>query len=142
MKIGILGGTFNPLHVGHLAIAEAIRDKINLDKVIFVPSYIPPHKSKIKLAAAGMRFKMVKAGIKGNPNFSVSDSEIIRQGKSYSVDTLRYFRKLYRRKAKLYFIIGADSLPELKTWREIRAILKLARFVVVNRPGYAIKNLP
>jgi nicotinate-nucleotide adenylyltransferase len=141
-KIAIFGGTFNPLHIGHLAIAEAVRERLRLEKIIFVPSRIPPHKSKVKLAASPIRFNMVKSAIKGNPAFGVSDSEIKRQGKSYSVDTLRYFRKIYGKKTQLYFIIGSDSLPELKKWREIGNILNLCRFIVVNRPGYALKNLP
>lgn len=141
-RIGIFGGTFNPLHMGHLAIAEEIRERMHLEKIIFVPSYMPPHKSKIKLAAAKSRFKMIKEAIKGNPFFAVSNSEIKRRGKSYSVDTLRYFRKLYGHRVKLYFIIGSDSLSELKRWREIQNIFKLACFVVVNRPGYPMRNLP
>lgn len=141
-KIGIFGGTFNPIHIGHLAMAEAIRETIGLKKVIFVPSYMPPHKSSRKLTAAALRFQMVKSAIKDNVFFGLSDSEIKRQGKSYSVDTLRYFRKTYGRSTGLYFIIGADSLPELKKWREVKNIFKLARIVVVNRPGYSLKNLP
>lgn len=141
-RIGIFGGTFNPIHIGHLAIAEAIREKMDLKKVIFVPAHLPPHKSGRKLVDAKMRFKMVKEAIRGNPFFAVSNSEIRRRGKSYSVDTLRYFRKIYGGKVQLYFIIGADSLSELKKWREIKHIFKLARFVVVNRPGYAVRHLP
>jgi nicotinate-nucleotide adenylyltransferase len=128
------------LHIGHLAIAEEIRERMHLQKVIFVPSYMPPHKSEKKLAAADSRFKMVKEAIKDNPFFSVSDSEIKRRGKSYSIDTLRYFKKKYGKKTRLYFIIGSDSLPELKRWREIQNIFKLAGFVVVNRPGFGVSS--
>ena len=85
---------------------------------------------------------MVKEAIKGNPFFAVSDFEIKRKGKSYSIDTLRYFRKKYGKKTRLYFIIGSDSLSELKRWRGIQDIFKLACFVVVNRPGFPMKNLP
>ena len=141
-RIGILGGTFNPIHIGHLAIAEASREKMDLEKVIFVPSYIPPHKTNQKLVPAKTRFKMVKLAIKNNIFFTVSDFEIKRQGKSYSVDTLRHFRKVYGSQARLYFIVGADSLPELRKWREIKSIFKLASFIVVNRPGYPFKKFP
>ncbi|MFZ5801195.1 MAG: nicotinate-nucleotide adenylyltransferase [Candidatus Omnitrophota bacterium] len=141
MRVGIFGGTFNPVHNGHLAVAQLIVEKMRLDKVIFVPSYIPPHKS-VKLAPAEERFRMLKVAVKGNELFRVSDFEIRRKGKSYSVDTARYFRKLFGRQARLYFIIGADSLRELKRWRAIGDILKLVDFIVVNRPGYPFKNLP
>jgi nicotinate-nucleotide adenylyltransferase len=142
IRIGIFGGTFNPIHLGHLAIAEEIRERLGLKKVIFVPAYAPPHKSRIKLAAAQKRFQMVKEAIKGNPFFAVSDSEIARRGKSYSVDTLRYFKKKFGKRARLYFIIGSDSLPELSKWKDIRDIFRLASFVVVNRPGFPMQHLP
>lgn len=142
VRIGIFGGTFNPLHNGHLAVAQLIREKLCLDRVIFVPAYLPPHKSGLRLAPAKDRFQMIRAAVRGNPIFSVSDFEIRRKGKSYSVDTARHFRKIYGRRVRLYFVIGADSLLELKRWKAIRDILKLVDFIVVNRPGYPLKNLP
>ena len=142
MRIGIYGGTFNPIHTGHLVVAGLIREKLCLAKVIFVPSCLPPHKSGFKLAPADRRFQMVKEAIKGNRFFTASDYEIGRKGKSYTVDTLRYFRRVYGQKTRLYFIIGADSLLELGRWKQIKAIYKLAKFVVVNRPGYPLRKLP
>jgi nicotinate-nucleotide adenylyltransferase len=134
--IGILGGTFNPIHIGHLAIAQMAQEKASLDKVVFVPAFIPPHKTVTHLAAAKDRLAMVRLAIGDNPSFAVSDYEITKGGKSFSIDTVRHFREIYQHKAKLYFIIGGDSLATLPTWREIDKLLKLVTFIAVNRPGY------
>ena len=136
-RIGILGGTFNPIHIGHLAIAQVVQEKCDLDKVIFVPSFLPPHKKIPDLASAQDRFAMVQLSIKDNPRFAVSDFEIKREGKSYSIDTVRYFQETLPAGTKLFFIIGEDSAAELETWREITALLKAATFIVVNRPGHS-----
>ena len=135
-RIGILGGTFNPIHLGHLAIAEMAQEKVGLDKVIFVPAFIPPHKTVSHLAEAKDRLTMVRLAIADNPAFTVSDYEINKGGRSFSIDTVTHFHKLYKKKAKLYFVIGGDSLATLPTWKNIDQLLKLVTFVVVNRPGY------
>lgn len=135
-KIGIFGGTFNPIHMGHLAIAQMAQEKFKLDKVIFVPSFLPPHKSVSGLANAKERFAMVKLAIAGNDRFALSDVETRRGGKSYTVETLRYFKTKLPPGVKLYFIIGGDSLPTLPYWKDIGEITTLATFIVVNRPGY------
>lgn len=134
-RIGVLGGTFNPIHIGHLAIAQMAKEKIRLDKVIFVPSNWPPHKRAKGIASAEDRYKMVQLAITGNPYFSISDFEIKKKGKSYTIDTLRYFRGKFSKDTKLFFIIGGDLLPQLNEWRYIDEILKIASFIVVNRPG-------
>jgi len=141
-RIGIFGGTFNPIHSGHLIIAQEVCRHLNLNRIIFVPAYIPPHKNNQDLANAIDRYEMVKIAIKNNPKFKVSASEIKRKGKSYSIDTLREFKSRFGNNASLVFIIGADSVKELKYWKEISNINKLVKFVVVNRPGYLIKYLP
>lgn len=140
-RIGFFGGTFNPIHMGHLAIAQMAQEAFKLDKVIFIPSHQPPHKNIAPLALAKDRYKMVKLATAGNDYFEVSDVETLRDGKSYTIDTLRHFRKIYSSKAKLFFIVGGDSFSTLPKWKNIDEILKLVTFIVVNRPGcYAPKK--
>lgn len=138
-RIGILGGTFNPIHVGHLAVGQAAGEQCSLDKVFFVPSNRPPHKNIAHLASAEDRHRMVDLAIRDNPLFAVSDFEIRRDGRSYSIDTVRYFRETFP-KARLFFIIGGDSFPALHTWKAIDEILAIVTFIVVNRPGYVLTN--
>jgi nicotinate-nucleotide adenylyltransferase len=135
MKIGILGGTFNPVHVGHLLIAQDAMEQVGLDRVKFIPSATPPHKPPDHLVAAGHRLRMVELAIRGNPRFEVDDIEIKRGGKSYSVDTLTELKRREPR-VKFYFIIGSDSLQELHLWRDIARLAKLCSFVTVARPGF------
>jgi len=139
-RIGIFGGTFNPVHVGHLAIAQAAQEKCKLDKVIFVPCAVPPHKRSTDLVAAHERYEMVRLAIKDNLNFAVSDYEILKGGKSYSIDTVRYLRAKLPKGTKFFFILGEDWAGDLKTWREIDKLVKLVTFVVINRPGHKPKK--
>ena len=134
MKLGIFGGTFNPIHMGHLLIAEAAAEALELDRVIFIPAATPPHKRPRVLAEARHRLRMVKLAIQGNPRFGCSDIEIRRGGPSYSVETLRQLRHAMPR-AEYYFLIGADSLRELHTWREASELAELCEFICVARPG-------
>jgi nicotinate-nucleotide adenylyltransferase len=140
MKIGILGGTFDPVHNGHIYLAEKSCAKLQLDKIIFIPSYLPPHKKGIKVTSARHRFNMLKLAIQANKKFKISDMEIRRKGRSYSVETLRRLRKKYGAKAELFFITGSDSLRELDKWKNLAEILRLCRFVAVERPGFKINN--
>lgn len=142
MRIGILGGTFNPIHIGHLILAEEALDKLSLDKVMFIPTFIPPHKTSDALVDANHRHRMIELAIKDNPSFEVSDVELRRKGKSYSIDTLKQVKKIYGKLAKLFFITGSDSLGELCSWKDINDIFRLSQFVVANRPGYPLKELP
>jgi len=139
-RIGVLGGTFNPIHIGHLAVAQMALERMHLTKVVFVPAYIPPHKNPGVVASAKHRYEMVKLAIEGNAAFEISDFEINKKGKSYTVDTMKYFYEFYPKDTKLFFIIGGDALGELRTWRYIDDILKIAEFIVVNRPGYVKKG--
>lgn len=134
MKLGILGGTFNPIHQGHLLIADAAAEALELDRVIFIPSATPPHKRPRVLADARHRLRMVKLAIHNNPRFGCSDIEVRRGGPSYSVETLRQLRHAMPR-AEFYFLIGADSLRELHLWREAPALVRLCEFICVARPG-------
>jgi len=141
MKIGILGGTFNPIHLGHLILAEEIREKLRLDKIIFVPTYIPPHKKSKNIAPARDRYSMIKSAIRGNDFLDVSDIEIRRMGASYTIDTLRSFKKRFPRD-DMYFITGSDLLNYLDEWKDLKQIISLVKFVVATRPGYPLEDIP
>jgi len=142
MRIGILGGTFNPIHIGHLILAEEAMSKLKLDKVIFVPAFIPPHKDVDSNVRPEDRLKMAELAIEDNQAFSVSTFEIDSKKKSYSVDTLKAFRKTYGDSAELFFITGSDLLKDLFSWKDVNDIFKMSKFIVANRPGYPVKNMP
>jgi len=140
MKIGIFGGTFNPVHLAHLRIAEEIRDTFKLAKVIFVPAATPPHKPLADNLSFETRLAMVRMAIMGNLGFTYSDIEGRRQGKSYSIDTLHRFRELYPRD-EFYFIMGSDSFADFSTWKEYAAIFSCCNIVAIMRPGTAVASL-
>jgi len=141
MKIGIFGGTFNPPHYGHLIVAEFIREEVGLDKIIFIPCSIPPHKQNneylIQIASPEHRFEMVKLAITGNKFFEVSDIEINRGGVSYTIDTVNYFVSNFPEE-KFYLLIGADQFAEFHTWRKPDEIVQKVNLIVFNRPGFVI----
>lgn len=143
MRIGILGGVFNPIHYGHLVIASEAKDKLNLDKVIFVPTGKAPHK-KVKGATPEERYQMVSLAIKGNSSFEVSPIEIEKSNlasrPTFTLETIREFIKIYN-KAKIYFIVGLDEMLKISTWKEPKKLLELCKFVVVTRPGYESSKL-
>ena len=132
-RVGLFGGTFNPVHLGHLRGAEEIREVFHLDEVIFVPSSIPPHKMTEGVIGASHRLEMVRLAVSGNPYFSVSDVEISRPGKSYSIETIRYFRE--RRQDAFFFILGSDAFSDIETWKEFQNLFLLCHFIVMTRPG-------
>jgi len=138
-RIGVFGGTFNPIHYGHLVLAEQAYEKLNLDRVLFIPSFKPPHKSSQNIAEARHRFEMVKIAIKANRRFQLSDIEIKRQGRSYLVDTLRQLSSIYPN-AQLFFISGSDTAGQMAKWKSIEEVLSLARFILAKRPGYQLKK--
>jgi nicotinate-nucleotide adenylyltransferase len=133
-RIGILGGTFNPVHLGHLILAQEAAETHGLAAVLFVPCAAPPHKETAGLTPAEHRKAMLEAAVADNDAFEVCDLELRRGGPSYSVDTVRELRRLHPG-AALHFIIGADTLPELPSWRSIYELLELCRFVAFGRPG-------
>lgn len=135
-RLGILGGTFNPIHLAHLIIAEAVRERYGLGKVLFIPSSHPPHKEGEEVIDAAHRYQLVRLAIADNPLFEVSDIEIQREGRSYSVETLKALRKAESEPTDYFFIIGADSVPELRTWKNIEEVAELCALVVVPRPGW------
>ncbi len=137
-NIGIYGGTFNPIHIGHLIAAQDAIGHLRLDRLFWVPSARPPHKRSVGLASAEDRCALIASAIGGDPRMAVCRWEIERGGVSYTVETVRRFRSEYPR-ARLFFLIGADSLYELHTWREVGAILDLCRVATFERPGYPIR---
>jgi nicotinate-nucleotide adenylyltransferase len=129
----LFGGTFNPIHLGHLRGAEEIREVFNLEEVIFIPSSIPPHKVTEKVIEGKHRLEMVRLAASNNPHFSTSDIELSRPGKSYSIDTIQYFREGYQ--GALFFILGRDAFVEIETWKEFQNLFSLSHFIVMARPG-------
>lgn len=140
-SVALFGGTFNPIHYGHLAIAEEVRAKHNLDKVIFIPTALPPHKDPSDLVDAQKRSVMAYLATVSNPCFDVSTYEVEKGGRSYSIDTVRHFRQFFGDKVELYFIIGADMLVEIASWKNIRELLQMCRFIAVSRPGYESQKI-
>ena len=139
-RIGILGGTFNPIHLGHLVMSEMAYERLCLDKVVFIPSYLPPHKSDTDIIAAKHRLQMTRLAIYGNPRFSISDIEVKRGGKSYTIDTVNYLQKTYPKGTKFYIIIGNDLVVGLSRWKRIKDLLKEVCFVAISRRGFEAKR--
>ena len=140
MKLGILGGTFNPIHLGHLRIAEEVRERLGLDRVLFLPAATPPHKPLVGDLPFTERLAMVELAIADNPAFAASDLENRRQGPSYSVDTLAELHRAYPGD-EFFFIIGSDSFLEIGLWHRFAEIFSLCHLAVVERPGAAIADL-
>ena len=138
MRIGVFGGTFDPIHMGHLVAAEEARVRLGLERVIFVPAGIPPHKMNEEILPARHRLAMVELAIASNPHFTVSRVDIDRTGPSYTVDTIKLLRDELGAETEIYFIMGSDSLRELPTWHEPEELIRLCRLVVMTRPGYTI----
>lgn len=134
-KIGIMGGTFDPIHIGHLFIAEAVRTEYKLDKILFIPSANPPHKQNSCVTRAMDRYAMTVLATHSNPHFSVSDIEFRRSGPSYTIDTVRELTEIYGRDTEFYFVTGADTIQEIPTWKNIHDLLELCNFVATLRPG-------
>jgi nicotinate-nucleotide adenylyltransferase len=139
MKTGILGGTFNPIHLAHLRIAEEVQQACALDRVLFVPAAEPPHKDVAGEVSFEHRLAMVKAAIRDYPKFQVSDLEIRRSGKSFSVDTLEILRKQDPH-GERYFIIGLDSYQDIASWKDFTRIFSLTHLVIMTRPGVLLSD--
>lgn len=137
MRIGVFGGTFDPPHLGHLVVASDACGALGLDRVLWIPSAVPPHKVATVQAPAEARLEMVRAAIEGDPRFEADDLELRRPGPSYTVDTLRDLARRHAG-AELVLLIGADNLREIPGWREPQEILKLARVAVLSRDGAGV----
>ena len=134
-RIGLLGGTFNPVHLGHVRAAEEVRLKFRLNQVLFIPSYIPPHKQTTDIAPPEDRFAMVELALRPHPKLIASALEIEAREKSYSVITLNKLRVIYPA-ARIFFILGVDAFLEIETWKSYREVLERCRFIVISRPGF------
>jgi len=137
MKIGLFGGTFDPIHWGHLRSAEEVREAFSLDRVLFVPASNPPHKKRAPTTSAEDRFEMVRLAIAKNPGFAASKVELSRPGKSYSIDTIRHFVRRRSQRNSVYFILGLDAFREIGSWKDFRDIFPLCHLIVTSRPGLA-----
>jgi nicotinate-nucleotide adenylyltransferase len=139
--LGLMGGTFDPIHYGHLVTAEAARCGFNLDRVIFVPSGRPPHKKEKNITPAEHRYNMTKLAIDSNPFFEISRLELDRPGYSYAIDTVSYFLDHYGQDIDLYFITGADAILEILTWKNVDKLMEHCRFIAATRPGFYLQDV-
>lgn len=134
MRLGIFGGTFDPVHYGHLLLAETCREHLGLDEIRFVPAGSPPHKKDVSISDGQSRADMLQLAVSGYPEYTIDRRELIRDGPSFTVDTLKEFSDELP-DAKLFFLMGADSLRDIPDWRQPEQITDLATIVAVNRPG-------
>ncbi|MBM7866870.1 nicotinate-nucleotide adenylyltransferase [Heliomicrobium gestii] len=141
VRVGIMGGTFDPVHFGHLVTAEAAADLFDLSVVVFVPSGRPPHKRSQLVTDPWERYRLTELATCSNPRFRMSDVEVSRPGYSYAIDTVRSFRSDYGEQAEFFFITGADAILEIMTWRQIDQLMAECRFIAAYRPGYGRDHL-
>jgi nicotinate-nucleotide adenylyltransferase len=139
-NLGIMGGTFDPIHYGHLLAAEEARFEFNLEKIIFVPSGHPPHKNEKEITPFQHRYLMTSLAISTNPYFEVSSIEIEREGPSYAIDTINIFKNKYPN-TNIFFITGADAIRQIITWHKAEELPKVCNFIAVSRPGYKLKEI-
>ncbi len=138
-SIGIMGGTFDPVHYGHLIVAEQCREEYGLEKVILIPAFLPPHKVDSRILESRHRYEMTCLATKDNRFLQVSDLEMKRKGYSYSIDTIEYYLNRYPG-MDLHFILGLDAFLLIETWKDFKRALQLCTFIIVNRPGYSFNQ--
>jgi len=138
MNIGVLGGTFNPIHIGHLILAEQMRFAAQLEKVLFMPAHCPPHKPVQEMAPDEHRLRMVQLAVAGNPGFEVSEIELKRGGVSYTFDTMSQLAA-ENPGDKFHFIVGGDTVPELVSWHRVSELLDICGFLIGDRPGHVVR---
>jgi len=140
MKVGMLGGTFNPIHIGHLVLAQECWHRFKLDKVVFIPAYMPPHKEVECNISPADRLNMVRLALEGEARFDISTYEIDKGGVSYSIETIKRFKKEYGEGAELFFLTGSDAAEGISMWKDVDDILSLTNFVIAVRPGWGEKS--
>lgn len=140
-RLAIMGGTFDPIHIGHLMTAEEVRHEFDIDQVVFIPTGYPPHKENNRVTHSEHRYLMTVLATVENPHFNVSRIEIDRPGKTYTVDTIKEIKEMYTPDMKIYFITGADAVNEILTWKHAEELMRICEFVAVTRPGYNKKRL-
>jgi nicotinate-nucleotide adenylyltransferase len=141
MWLGLFGGTFNPIHLGHLRAGVEIQERFSLERVLYLPAALPPHKTTAELLSFAHRLKMVRLAVRGQSRLKASDAEIRRSGKSYSIQTVRYFHRAFPRGVELYFILGLDAFLEICTWKEYLQLFDLCHFIVLDRQGISRRRL-
>ncbi len=135
-RLGLFGGTFNPIHYGHLRTAEEVVEALRITRLWFIPAALPPHKTARQIPSFEVRLELTRLAVGRHPRMMVSDIEGRRPGKSYSIETLRQVREEYGREWELYFILGLDAILEITTWKDYAELFTLCNFVVLDRPGY------
>jgi nicotinate-nucleotide adenylyltransferase len=140
LKIVVMGGTFNPPHIAHLICAEEVYDLLKFDKVLFIPSARPPHKNSNEIVDANHRYEMTILATKDNPHFEVSRIELDRPGRSYTIETVKELKQQYGDSSEIHWIVGADAILEMLSWKSINELLEICNFVGINRPGYDISR--
>ena len=140
-RVGLFGGTFDPIHTGHIAAALGIKDKFKLDRIYFVPAFISPFKTDLGPESSHHRLAMIKRAIQEHAHFSVSEFELNKKGVSYTIETIKHYKKILPQDAHLYFIMGSDVFLEISKWKNPQEIFSLSSLIVVSRPGYQIESL-
>jgi nicotinate-nucleotide adenylyltransferase len=135
-RIGLFGGTFDPIHLAHLRSAQEVHEAFQLNRVIFIVAATPPHKLDRPIISTRHRWNMVKVAIAGNPNFALSDVEIRREGTSYSIETISYYHRHLKEGERLFFIVGADAFLEIETWKDYPRLFTVCDFIVISRPDF------
>ncbi len=141
-KVGLFGGTFNPIHYGHLNLAKKVQESFKLDLIYFIPAALPPHKNSANLTDFQNRFEMISLAISNSNKFRISDVEMARPGISYTIDTVRYFKSTFPENYQLFLLMGLDAVFEINTWKSFQDLLKLIPFIVMIRPGLNIQEKP
>ncbi len=140
-RIGLFGGSFDPVHIGHLLVAQAACEELRLDRLVFLPAAQSPFKPGIQPAPAAIRLKMLRLALAGHPHYQIDSQELQRGGISYTIDTLRDYARRFPQ-SEVFYLIGADHVPTLPKWRDAEALARLAQFVVIPRPGEMAADAP
>lgn len=141
MRIGLFGGTFDPIHIGHLRAAMEVKQGFDLDQIVFIPAALPPHKTQGAVSDAADRLEMVGLAVRGHSGFTVSDVELKRSGPSYSIDTINHFKRSTSKDTGIFFISGLDAFLEIDTWKSYTELFKQVAFIVIARPMFDYKDL-